>query len=307
MAKRQNIQAGYYDQHGFHPIRWSKDYDPDRAGDDYSVGTDNRGLKKRKKKNMRRKSNPDSGMLMVLLIGGAGLAYWWYTTQSTTSALPSGVPSTATTYYAAGGGTAAAPKVGDAYLNSAGNVVAVFGTNGWATYTGTTAITAAQYTQLLQNAAASAAGTTAGATTTTSTTATPVTSGGVNQPATTGPMSLATLLSNMQATMTAANDPAITYSGGTFSATPYVFNYYLALPSVNGNSSTIPTTVDGANLSTLFPGANPNNAMTLSTYWAGMSAYLGSSLGMSGLRGFAGLGFQPRSPYFNAVHGGWRV
>ena len=301
MAKRKNIQAGYYDQHGFHPIRWSKDYDPDRAGDDYSVGTDNRGLKKRKK--TRSKKNPDSGGMMILLLGAAGLAYWWYTTQSTTSALPAGVPSTATTYYSAGGGTAAAPKMGDAYLNSAGNVVAVFTADGWQTYTGSTTVTASQYTQLLQNEVA-AAGTTAGATTTTSP---PVTSGGVNQPAATGAMSLATLLSNMQATMTAANDPAITYSGGSFSATPYVFNYYLALPAVNGNSSTIPSAVDGANLSTLFPGVNPNNAMPLSTYWAGMSAYLGSSLGMSGLRGFAGLGYTPRSPYYNAVRGGWRV
>lgn len=304
MAKRKNIQAGYYDQHGFHPIRWSKDYDPDRAGDDYSVGTDNRGLKKRKK--TRSKKNPDSGGMMILLLGAAGLAYWWYTTQSTTSALPSGVPSTATTYYAAGGGTAAAPKVGDAYLNSAGNIVAVFGTGGWSTYTGT-AITAAQYSQLLQNAAAQASGTAAGtAAGTTSTGTTPAQT--LPNQATTGPMSLATLLANMQASMTAANDPAITYSGGSFSATPYVFNYYLALPAVNGNSSTIPSTVDGANLSTLFPGVNPNNAMTLSTYWAGMSAYLRSSLGMSGLRrGFAGLGYQPRSPYYNAVHGGWRV
>lgn len=32
---RRNIAAGYYDQTGFHPIRSSKDYDPDRAGDDY--------------------------------------------------------------------------------------------------------------------------------------------------------------------------------------------------------------------------------------------------------------------------------
>ena len=58
MAKRKNIEAGYYDQHGFHPIRWSKDYDPDRAGDDYSVGTDNRGLKKKPKKKNSAHSAP---------------------------------------------------------------------------------------------------------------------------------------------------------------------------------------------------------------------------------------------------------
>jgi hypothetical protein len=83
-----------------------------------------------------------------------------------------------------------------------------------------------------------------------------------------------------------------------------VFNYYLALPSVNGNSSTIPTAVDNANLSTLFPGVSPTNPMTLSTYWSGMGPYLGSSLGMSGLRG---LGYTPRSPYYNLRHGGWAV
>lgn len=32
----QNISQGYYDGTGFHPIRASSDYDPDRAGDDYS-------------------------------------------------------------------------------------------------------------------------------------------------------------------------------------------------------------------------------------------------------------------------------
>jgi hypothetical protein len=32
----KNIQAGYVDSQGFHPIRSSVDYDPDRAGDYYS-------------------------------------------------------------------------------------------------------------------------------------------------------------------------------------------------------------------------------------------------------------------------------
>ena len=34
-GKRRNVAQGFYDQTGFHPIRKSKDYDPDRAGDEY--------------------------------------------------------------------------------------------------------------------------------------------------------------------------------------------------------------------------------------------------------------------------------
>jgi hypothetical protein len=33
-TRRRNVAQGYYDQTGFHPIRSSPDYDPDRAGDD---------------------------------------------------------------------------------------------------------------------------------------------------------------------------------------------------------------------------------------------------------------------------------
>ena len=39
-----NVQAGYYDKHGFHPLRQSVDYDPERAGDDYSSRRDATGL-----------------------------------------------------------------------------------------------------------------------------------------------------------------------------------------------------------------------------------------------------------------------
>lgn len=46
MALRvKNIAAGFYDAHGFHPIRRSPDYDPDRAGDDYGAAKDNIGLR----------------------------------------------------------------------------------------------------------------------------------------------------------------------------------------------------------------------------------------------------------------------
>ncbi len=42
---RRNVQAGYTDAHGFHPLRGSADYDPDRAGDDYGARTDAGGLR----------------------------------------------------------------------------------------------------------------------------------------------------------------------------------------------------------------------------------------------------------------------
>jgi hypothetical protein len=31
----KNVERGFYDATGFHPIRSSRDYDPDRAGDEY--------------------------------------------------------------------------------------------------------------------------------------------------------------------------------------------------------------------------------------------------------------------------------
>jgi hypothetical protein len=33
-SPRRNVAQGFFDQTGFHPIRSSADYDPDRAGDD---------------------------------------------------------------------------------------------------------------------------------------------------------------------------------------------------------------------------------------------------------------------------------
>ena len=51
----KNIAAGFYDAGGFHPIRSSADYDPDRAGDEYSQ----RPTKRRKKKAVaKRRHNP---------------------------------------------------------------------------------------------------------------------------------------------------------------------------------------------------------------------------------------------------------
>ena len=56
MAMRvKNVAAGFYDAHGFHPIRSSADYDPDRAGDEYSQPKPGA---KRKKKPTGRKPKP---------------------------------------------------------------------------------------------------------------------------------------------------------------------------------------------------------------------------------------------------------
>jgi hypothetical protein len=53
MAMRvKNVAAGFYNATGFHPIRSSSDYDPDRAGDDYSQ---RKPAAKRKKKPSGRK------------------------------------------------------------------------------------------------------------------------------------------------------------------------------------------------------------------------------------------------------------
>lgn len=75
----KNVAAGFVDATGFHPIRRSQDYDPERAGDDYGSAKDDAGLKyrmvtrggkrvrvpagalgpaKRKKKAASRKRNP---------------------------------------------------------------------------------------------------------------------------------------------------------------------------------------------------------------------------------------------------------
>lgn len=56
MAMRvKNIAAGFYNATGFHPIRSSADYDPDRAGDEYSQ---RRPKAKRKKRATGRKPKP---------------------------------------------------------------------------------------------------------------------------------------------------------------------------------------------------------------------------------------------------------
>jgi hypothetical protein len=45
---KRNVERGFYNATGFHPLRRSRDYDPDRSGDDYGAKTDGRGFKKKK-------------------------------------------------------------------------------------------------------------------------------------------------------------------------------------------------------------------------------------------------------------------
>jgi hypothetical protein len=50
----KNVAAGFVDATGFHPIRRSPDYDPDRAGDEYGARTDAAGLRRRRKRVTKR-------------------------------------------------------------------------------------------------------------------------------------------------------------------------------------------------------------------------------------------------------------
>jgi len=53
----RNIAQGFYDATGFHPIRSSSDYDPDRAGDDYSQTTRKRKKPAKKKAAAKKKKS----------------------------------------------------------------------------------------------------------------------------------------------------------------------------------------------------------------------------------------------------------
>jgi hypothetical protein len=105
--------------------------------------------------------------------------------------------------------------------------------------------------------------------------------------------------------MGSSGDPAITGSGTTMMATPYVFNYYLALSSVNGGAFSSPPDVG-----VVFSGNTPGVAgvdltqpMSFNQFWNGMSSYLRSNNGLSGLSA----AYRARSPYFDIRQGGWLV
>lgn len=83
-------------------------------------------------------------------------------------------------------------------------------------------------------------------------------------------------------------DASISYTGGVYYANPDVFNYYLAqvLPSppVSSPFGWPPDVTE------VFPGFDRTQLMSITDYWSGMSGYLSSRMGMSGLGVFAGLG-----------------
>lgn len=56
---RRNIKMGFYDATGFHPVRASSDYDPDRVDELYRYGkrgTETHRPRKRRKKRTRAKA-----------------------------------------------------------------------------------------------------------------------------------------------------------------------------------------------------------------------------------------------------------
>jgi hypothetical protein len=70
--RRRNVERGFYNRTGFHPLRRSVDYDPDRASDDYGSRSDSTGFgrhgKKRKSPRSRaRRRTTNPGPLVVTL------------------------------------------------------------------------------------------------------------------------------------------------------------------------------------------------------------------------------------------------
>jgi hypothetical protein len=54
----KNVAQGFYNATGFHPIRSSWDYDPDRAGDMHSEGTGRRKKKAKAKPKAKKRAAP---------------------------------------------------------------------------------------------------------------------------------------------------------------------------------------------------------------------------------------------------------
>lgn len=103
----------------------------------------------------------------------------------------------------------------------------------------------------------------------------------------------------------AANDPSVQNNGETLTATPNVFNYYLAqvMPTQPPNYTGVNWP---PNTTTVFGAANQNSPISITSYWATMSAYLTSTAGMSGLGIFAGLGMiVEASKRWPSVAGSW--
>ena len=90
---KRNVAMGFYDLSGFHPLRRSADYDPDRAGDEYSQrsgkkrkatkkrsGAKKGTAKKKKKSTARSKGNP--GAKLKANIAKMKPRSWYDTTLS---------------------------------------------------------------------------------------------------------------------------------------------------------------------------------------------------------------------------------
>ena len=117
------------------------------------------------------------------------------------------------------------------------------------------------------------------------------------------PQTLASIYSALAAAAAASfagGNPAITQPSGTaLFATPDVFNYFLA-QVLTAPPKTSPYGWP-PDVTQVWPGIDRTQAMPITQYWSGMSSYLSSQLGMSGLgrlRGLRGLGCA--SPYERA-------
>jgi hypothetical protein len=120
------------------------------------------------------------------------------------------------------------------------------------------------------------------AATTTTTTAAPVTTSVAAAPVATTPVAggLDALYAKMVAAAQAANDPAVTSSGGVLSASGNVWNYYLAQVNPAVTSSLQMTNQ-----------ADASQQYTSAAYWAIVGPPIGTALGLAGVRlGLAGLG-----------------
>lgn len=97
------------------------------------------------------------------------------------------------------------------------------------------------------------------------------------------PVTLARMYSVITGAITAADDPNFTSSGGVFYGPPTDWSDYLFELFPN---SPVAGMVWPPDLSAIFPGVDISQPMSGTAYWAGMSAYLSSKYGMSGMRGW---------------------
>ena len=112
------------------------------------------------------------------------------------------------------------------------------------------------------------------------TTATGTTTATVVTPsALTLPASLAAIGAALTAAVNASNDPSFTAVNGVPQGTPEDWTDYLVELIPN---SPVPGYDWPPDLTQVFPNVDLTQPMSGPTYWSGMSAYLGSKMGMSG-------------------------